>query len=944
MWRGSGSAKCWLSKHGLESGAGPCRSEPTVKRGPVRLDTAVDRGLFLAAGLGRCKAEAVAAPSGTVTFLFTDIEGSTRLWDERPDLMRPALLRHDAIIRGVVGDHGGHIFATGGDGFAVAFQRSSDAVLAALDAQRALQTEPWVAGAELRVRAGLHSGEAEERDGDYFGPTVNRAARVMSAAHGGQVLLSGATAELVGSLDGVELVDLGSLQLKGLMAAVRVFALRAEGLSWVDPPLVTDQEVPGNLPRPATEFVGRVDLLRRRAAELPRRRVVTLTGPGGVGKTRAAIEVGWLTLDLFPGGVWMVELAAVTDPAVVIAAVAAALSVQPQPGMSMLGSILDWLANRRLLLILDNCEHVLEPVAEMVSAIVGGTATVTVLATSREPLGVPGERVVAVESLPLPDAVELFRERAAAADDSFPVSDGDLEQVEAICARLDGIPLAIELAAARVRSLTLADLAARLGDRFRLLRGGGRGGMERHQTLRAAVAWSYQLLTQSEQVLFARLAVFGGGFDLDAAEAVCVDEVVEVDDVLDLLSSLVDKSMVIADRSGPSTRYRLLETLRQYAEERLHDSGETAATRDRHFAHFLSVCRAARALQMGSREIEAVALFDREWDNVRSAQEWAALSDNLDATQALLRATFVYAWQHMLLEHAEWTERLVDSGPGGVQLQSCTYLSAGTWALFALDFDRLARLAAAGIRANSDLTDVAVCGYLLTSALFQQGQFADAEAALRAAEVAANESGDPYATFWVLQGWIQIGGDQPDVMSDAITRLSGLARSTGAPWMLGGAHFAVATQRLHAGDFDGALEGYRSAQSLAVTTGSVAFEGSAGSGVVSATLGPPRATPTPECRAVLTRLHDTRCWIFLWACIDTIANYLARSGHIEAAATIIGYLEANISTWMDAALSRTATLEILHDHPNRRSCASRGAAMNADELFAFVLEQVPAGP
>lgn len=890
----------------------------------------------------RARLPGVDAPSGTVTFLFTDIEGSTRLWDEHPDLMGPALARHDEIVRAAVHEYRGHIFATGGDGFGAAFQRPSDAVGAAVLTQRTLQSEDS-AGVNLRVRMGLHSGESEERDGDYFGPTVNRAARVMSAAHGGQVVVSSTTAELF-SGQGVDLVDLGSHRLKGLIDALRLFGVVADGLAWVDRPLVTDQDVPGNLPRLATEFVGRLDLLTQRAADLADRRVVTLTGPGGVGKTRASVEVGWLTLHQFPGGVWMVELASITHPAAVASAVAATLSVQPQPGMSMVGAIVDWLANRRSLLILDNCEHQLEPVVELVSAIVAGSATVTVLATSREPLGVVGERVVPVASLALPDAVALFRDRANAADDTFTVSGDDAELIDAICARLDGIPLAIELAAARVRSLTLPDLAARLDDRFRILRGGGRGGLERHQTLRAAVAWSYDLLGQAEQVLFARLATFGGGFDLGAAEAVCTDDLVSVDDVLDLLGALVDKSMVIAERGDRSMRYRLLETLRQYGEERLQDRGETAAIRDRHLNHFLTICRAARALQMGPRQIEAVALFDREWDNVRSAQEWAAVTDDLDAAQALLSATFVYAWQNMPHEHAEWAERLVAADPGGDQLRSCTYLAAGTWALFALDFNRQARLGQAGIRANSDLSDVAVCGFLLATALIQRGDLEEAVEALHAAEAAADDSGDPYATYWVMQGWLSVAWYRGEDQSNIIQRIADLAESTGAPWVLSGAQLCEAAQRVRDGDFAGALELYRSAQSLAIASGFIVNEGFAGSGIITATLRPLGANPTAECTAILTRLHDARCWMPMWLCVESIANYAARAGGIEAAATITGYLQANVSAWMEASTSRDATLAMIHDHPDARSWTSRGASMNADEVFALVMEQLPGQP
>ena len=439
-------------------------------------------------------------PSGTVTFLFTDVEGSTRLWDDHPDAMRVALARHDETLSSAVEAHRGFVFSTGGDGLAAAFERSVDAVEAAVEAQRGLQAEAWPDPVVLGVRMGVHTGEAQERDGNYFGPPLNRAARVMGAAHGGQILVSRATVEVLGRVAGIELLDLGLHRLKGLAEAMQVFGVWAEDLLWVDEPLATAEGASGNLPLPATEFVGRVAELQHRLAGLAKRRLVTLTGPGGVGKTRFAIEIAWLVVDDFEGGVWLIDLAAVGEPAGVVAVVASTLSIQPQPGMTMVASIVDWLRGRRLLLIMDNCEHVLAPVVELVGAVVAGCPTVTVLATSREPLAVSGERVHPIPPLdPASEAVDLFCDRAVGADGSFTPSDTDRVTITAICRHLDGLPLAIELAAARIRSLGPTDLLAHLDHRFRLLRGRGEGGVARHQTLRATVAWSYQLLAEHEQ-------------------------------------------------------------------------------------------------------------------------------------------------------------------------------------------------------------------------------------------------------------------------------------------------------------------------------------------------------------------------------------------------------------------------------------------------------------
>ncbi len=529
------------------------------------------------------------APTGTVTFLFTDIEGSTPLWDSYPDAMGPALARHDEILRTAITNADGHIFSTGGDGYGAVFSRAASAVEAAIAAQALLAAEEWVGGPVLRVRMGIHTGEAEERDGDYFGPPVNRAARIMGAANGGQVVLSALTAGLVDGVSDFKLYDLGPVQLKGVIEPVSVVGVAGEGHEWIDTPLLTTEISRGNLPRPQTEMVGDLADLQRRVANLAQARVVTLTGSGGVGKTRASIEIGWLVIDEFVDGVWLVELAPIADPELALTGIASTLGVLPQPGMTLVESIVDWCYGRRMLLILDNCEHVLDPVVQLVRAIVAACPTVTIIATSREPLGVDGEIVVRIASLDERYGVELFVNRAVSADSSFHPSDADLGSIASICRRLDGIPLAIELAAARIRSLSPTDLLARLDDRFRLLRGAGRGGLERHQTLRATVAWSYQLLAQDSQLLFDRLSVFAGTFDLAAAEAICGDDVIDEYDIVDLLGDLVDKSMVIAVRSDRGTRYRLLETLRQYGEERLDDRGETAVLRDAHLAHFVGL-------------------------------------------------------------------------------------------------------------------------------------------------------------------------------------------------------------------------------------------------------------------------------------------------------------------------------------------------------------------
>ncbi len=889
-------------------------------------------------------------PSGTVSLLFTDIENSTRLWEEQPAAMRDALARHDDVVRTAVESTGGYVFATGGDGFAVAFQRASDAVTAAIAAQKALQGEAWTHGLDLKVRMGVHSGEADERGGDYFGPPVNRAARVMGAARGTQIVVSATTVQLVDGSAGADFVDLGQHRLKGLAEDVHLFAVRADGLVAIDHPLANDVEVRGNLPHLATEFVGRVDVLRNRVMELADRRLVTLTGPGGVGKTRTAIEVGWLTVDQFPGGVWMIDLAPVADPDAVVPAVASTLSVQPQATIELLASIVDWMGSRRMLLILDNCEHVLTVAKDLVVEIVAGCPTVTVLATSREPLGITGERVVAVGSLPIDDAVSLFRERVEAADASVTFAPEDHSTLVSICERLDGIPLAVELAAARARSLSLDDLAARLEDRFRLLRGGGRGGLERHQTLRATVAWSYQLLTEPERLLFDRTTVFAGGFDLDAAEAVGADDDdIDPDDVVDLLSLLVDKSMVMVDRTGSALRYRLLETLRQYGEERLDQRGETAAVRTRHLAHYVVRAQRARELQTGPRQLEGDAFYDREWDNLRAAQEWSVASGDLDAAQDLVHGTFLSAWQHMRLDVVAWTNRLLESHDPGLDIRGSTYQAAGTWAYMSLrgrnerkDQEEMARL---GIERDSDPCDTAVCGYLFAVARLQDGDPDSARRALEAADTAAARTPDPYGRYWVATGWVVLRAalGQAEAYSEAVDRLVAVAERAQAPWMVNGAQVSKGFRAVSRGEYGEAVDTLRSAHTLAADLGATAFQGVAGAALARTLLVAPGGVPGHECHALLEEVYDARFWMTVWQILDAVTFALARRGELEPSALILGHLdqEADLGTG-DLLTRRHESSALVRADPQADEWLARGAAMSADAIVALALDRLSA--
>src|SRR6516165_2636347 len=542
-----------------------------------------------------------ALPAGTVTFLLSDIEGSTRLWASDPDAMAEAVPVHYALLSSAIGRHGGvrPIEQGEGDSVVAAFARASDAIAAALDAQLALAGHPWPGGLDLRVRIALHTGEAQLRDeGNYFGVALSRCARLRAIAHGGQTLLSRAVHDLVVERlpDGVALVDLGTHRLRDLGRPEHVFALNHPDLPASAEPLRSLDALPNNLPDRLTSFIGRERELEQVSGALSASRLVTLTGAGGCGKTRLAAQAAADALDAFPDGVWWIDLAPLADAEAVGPALDEVIGVRPLPGQSSLEAAASQLANARVLIVLDNCEHLLEASARMAEALLHRCPGVVVLATSRAPLGVGGETTWRVPSLSLPtelrlepveavaqsDAMRLFIDRAVKVRPNFTVTSENAPAIAQICYDLDGIPLAIELAATRVRVLGVEQIAAGLGDRFRLLTGGARSAMPRQQTLRASVDWSHELLSDDERMMFRRLAVFAGGWTLDAVEGVCAGDGLDRLAILDLLSSLVDNSLVVADDRGTSVRYWLLETVRQYALDRLSESGERMSFRDRH--------------------------------------------------------------------------------------------------------------------------------------------------------------------------------------------------------------------------------------------------------------------------------------------------------------------------------------------------------------------------
>jgi predicted ATPase/class 3 adenylate cyclase len=586
-----------------------------------------------------------------VTILFSDVEGSTRLWDAHGEDMRVALARHDAILRGAFESAAGFVFSTGGDGFGAAFSRAGDAVMAALTAQRRLTDQDWPEDVSLRVRMGLHTGDAEERDGDYFGAEVNRAARLMAIAHGGQIVCSQATADLVGGHlpAGVSLVDLGVHRLRDLSEPLRVFQVAADGLPHTFPPLLSMDAFPGNLPLQVSSFIGREVELTRVGKALRESRVVTLTGVGGVGKTRLALRAAAEVLPRYREGAWLIELQAVRDPAAVTPAVAAVFRLTDRAGMTTTETLIEFLRSKQLLLVLDNCEHLLDPIAELVEALGRACPGVVVLATSREGLAIEGERVVPVPALSAPatdadlatvaesEAVRLFVERAGWVDPDFELTDANAPAVAQLCRRLDGLPLAIELAAARIGAMTPAELARRLDRRFDTLAGGRRRAVQRHQTLRAAIDWSYQLCGEGERRLLARLAVFAGGCSEEAAETVCGADPLSGEEVFELLAGLVAKSLVVAQRDGATTRYRLLETIREFGEDRLAEYGETERLRCRHAEYFCRLEALLAARLWGGEQVDAYRQFAAERDNLLAAVNYAVDTTDVDLALRLVR-------------------------------------------------------------------------------------------------------------------------------------------------------------------------------------------------------------------------------------------------------------------------------------------------------------------
>ncbi len=707
-------------------------------------------------------------PTGTVTFLFTDIEGSTRLLEHLGSRYASVLADHHRLLRAIFQKFGGHEVDTQGDAFFITFVRARDAIAAAVEAQRALTRHPWPEGAIVRVRMGLHTGEPLSAETGYVGMDLHRAARISHAGHGGQILLSDSTRVLVEE-DlplSVTLKDLGNHRLKDL-SPQHLFQVVIPDLDADFPPLKSLDTLPNNLPRYLTSFVGRQREIAEVKKLLSSTFLLTLTGPGGGGKTRLALQVAADLLDTYPDGAWLMALAPLTDSDLVPQELATTLRVREQPPRPLLATLVDALQPKELLLILDNCEHLVAACAHLADVLLRACPKLHVLATSREALGVPGETSWPIPSLSLPDprqalrteqlsqyeAVRLFAERARAALPTFSLNDRNVQPVVQICRRLDGIPLAIELAAARVKVLAVEQIVERLDDRFQLLTGGSRTVLPRHRTLRAAMDWSYDLLSEPERDLLRRLSVFAGGWTLEAAEAVCSEDGVEKSAILDLLTQLVDKSLLVVETQSGEARYRFLETVRQYANDKLVESGESDRLRRRHLDFYLKQAEAVQDLT-GPALDPWTQRMETEHDNMRAALEWSSASGAMETTLRLAVALSMF-WNRRAYwtEGRKWLEPALASTSGAPpSLRAEALKGAGMLAWFQGDLRRAVPQLEESVALHRELGDkksIADSLNTLGIAAYRQGDYGRAVALLEESLGLSRELGrtEPFALY-----------------------------------------------------------------------------------------------------------------------------------------------------------------------------------------------------
>jgi len=871
----------------------------------------------------------VGPPSGTVTFVFTDIEGSTALWQDQTQAMAAALARHDEIVRGAIERHHGYVFSTAGDAFAAAFASATDAVAAISAAQVRLSDEPWDE-AVIRVRAGLHSGEAEERGGDYFGPVLNRTARIMALAGGNQVLLSQATAELVRDqlTSDLELHDVGEHRLKSLHRPEQLFQLMGPGLSG-QAVEVASAGTAGNLPTGVVDFVGRRHDLEELRNVIGPSRVVTLTGIGGAGKTQLATRVAASMKDVYPDGVWWCDLTPLRSAEMIPSTVATELGFAVQPDMTPLQSVTDALARRRMLLVLDNCEHLLDGVVALVDAVVAQCGAVAIIATSREALGTHVEHVWPVQPLdPETDAVDLLVQRAIAADATVDPEQWDRGDLVELCVRLDGIPLAIEMAAARLRSMGPRQVLDLLDDRFRVLRNRRRGGIERHQTILATLDWSYELLEPEECLLLNRLGVFAGTFDAAMAESVCADDRLDALDVRDLLDALVDRSLLVPVRDRAQTRFRLLETVRHYGVTHLDADGELHPLRRRHATAVADFLKQASVEQTDDRFWGGHQKFVDNWTDAVAAMSWCVTADESELLGRLMDACS---------GHATGTSKaeLGELGRAALEMTDPPAAAFGFLAFFSDGRDQVEH-AEAGLARQPSEPGVRILLYSQLSAgrasSGSRGTLAAMQGWLSAAyEIGVLPTAYPEGVFaetlvrWdpdtaaehADRAWraIETGRDLPPA-SPGLTRLANYEAILGRL----GTALELADEAIALAD----AAGYSVARADAVATAAR----------ITALLTPDSAAPVLA--DALESARATRWWFNVWPVLSGAGRWFEANGNTRADAVIDGYFEArrrsrDVNDLVPAPASDPTTFV-----DDRRA----GAAMSADDIVDYVLDEL----
>jgi predicted ATPase/class 3 adenylate cyclase len=703
-------------------------------------------------------------PTGTVTLAFTDIEGSTNLLQTLGDRYPEVLADHHRLVREAFALHGAVERGSAGDGLYFVFPAARAAVQAAVDAQLAVAGHDWPDGVAVRDRMGLHTGEPRAASEGYVGLDVHRAARICAAGHGGQILISQTTRDLIADeLRPIDFTDLGTHRLRSLDAPLRLYEVTGPGLASDFPPLRTSEAPRNNLRLEVTSFVGREREIEQATRILEGSSILTLTGPGGVGKSRIGLRLARVLLDRFEDGTWIVDCGTLTDPAFVLPSVVSTIGLTESPGRSLLAAIVDHLKGKRLLLVLDDCDPVLTECAELAAALARSCSNVRVVVTSREALGVPGEAILPIASLLMPavgstvvaseigeiDACRLFVDRARAVQPTFALTEQNARSVAQLCHRLDGIPLAIELAAARVRALPVEQIASRLDDRFRLLTGGGRSAVARHQTLRATIDWSYDLLTEPERVVLGRLSVFAGGATLDAAESVCAGDPVDPIDILDVLGRLVEKSLVFTDPASAMARFRLLESVREYARGRLVEADEGDSTLRRHRDWYVALAdQAAPAFFQGPEPVEWLRRIDEEHDDLRAALEWCLDQPGEGRSGLRIAAGLWRYWEirGYLTEGRGWLERMVDAvGEDLAPLRANALTGAGNLAFMQGDFQAASRFHESSLalqRQVGDQQTVAYAANNLANAALQLGDHARARALYEEAIALTGALGD----------------------------------------------------------------------------------------------------------------------------------------------------------------------------------------------------------